>query len=138
MVAFIGAETLSSPRNGFRFRLRYRFRLKKPQLSLGFVAEVVEAPRRVEGEFHVDGLDTFDVAHHFLDLAEHVFSLGAVGRRHGHEDLDVEFVVDVNLVDESEVVDVDGNLGVVDVLEAVDDCTVDGLFVGLHDVVGFW
>ena len=65
------------------------------------------------------------VAYHLLYFHEHVFGFGAVGSRHGHEDADVEVVVDVYLVDEAEVVDVDGYLGVVDVFETVDDGAVE-------------
>ena len=110
--------------------------LHHAQFKFDVVAEQVGSPWWIEGEFYVHGLDAFDVADHLFDFAEHEFGFGTVGCCHGHDNLDVEFVVDVDAVDEFEVVDVDGYFGVIDVFEDIDDGVVQGFFVRLHDFVG--
>ena len=107
--------------------------LEQSQFYFHLVAEGIEVPWGIEGEFDIDRFDVLDVTDHLFDFHEHVFGFGTVGGGHGHEYFDVQVVVDVDVVDEAEVVDVDGYLGVVDVFEAVDDCVFDGFFVELLD-----
>lgn len=110
------------------FVIVFLCQLEESEFGFGGIAEVFERPWRIEGEFDVDAFDAFDIGYHIFNFAEHVFGFRTVGCRHGHKDFDVELVVDVDVVDQSEIVDVDRNLRVVNVLEAIDYCAVDGFF----------
>ena len=51
---------------------------------------------------------------------------GAGGRGEGHRNLDVVVVADLYFIDEAEVIDVDGDLGVVDGAELGFDLVAEG------------
>ena len=78
-------------------------------------------PGRLEGELDRDLADARHRGHRVLHPDRHLAGHRAAGRRQRHLDGDVAVVVDVDLVDQSQLVDVGRDLGVVDGLERGDD-----------------
>ena len=88
--------------------------LEEPEFQFGFFRHVLFAPWWIEGELYV----TVENIRKFFDLllyvADDVACCGACGCGECHNDLDVAFVADLDIVYETEVEDIDGDLGVED------------------------
>lgn len=107
--------------------------LNETQVEFGFFAHHVAIPFGLE---HKVDAHIFD-AGYARSLDAHVFhdevGSGTVGRGEGHVDVEQTVVGQVYIVDETEVVDVDGNLRVVDRFEHFDDLFFDlQFFFGSH------
>jgi hypothetical protein len=96
-------------------------RSKHAERQLGLVRHAVLVPGRVEGERHFHLADAGHGGHGVLDPGRHLARHRAAWRRQRHLDRNVAVVVDVDLVDQPQLVDVGGNLGVVHGLQGRDD-----------------
>src|SRR3989442_6088074 len=96
-------------------------RSEHPELQFRGVRHPVFVPRRVPDDVHVRVGDAGQLLQLVDDFHRKALSGGAARRRQRHADTDHVFGVDGDLVDEAELVDVDGDLGVKDRREHLDD-----------------
>lgn len=98
-----------------RLRIFPRFSGEISQNAKGefcFIAKVLLAPGRIPDHFHLDQPDPFNPAHGVLDQPRHHPGHRAGGAGQRHVDDHVPVAVDFNPVDQAEVVDVEGQLGI--------------------------
>ena len=108
--------------------------LEEAEFELCFFGHHLFVPWWIEGELHV-AIEHFGKSFDlFLYIADDVACHGACRRGECHGDLDIAFVADPDIVDEAEIEDVDGDLGVEDGAE----CSFDVIAESAHDSTDFF
>lgn len=113
----------------------HRLPLQHAQFEATGFRHVVHAPGRVEDEVELDVIDAGYAARCGFDLAGQNARRRAVGRGEGHFDIGLPVFLHLDVINEAEFVDVDGDFGVVHGFERFDDVFFDGF--GIDGAVGF-
>lgn len=121
--------------------------LEKAEFEADVFGDAVDGEGRFPDEFDVGVFDAGDIAGGLFDLARKGSGDGAGGGCEGHSEVYGAVGVDVDPVDETKVVDVDRDFGVVDRADGFDDFSfeqrlgyaVEGLVVfGMRGGVDFF
>jgi HEAT repeat protein len=112
--------------------------VENPKLKPRRLGHAFHVPRRIPHDLKFDVCHAWDGLDRGLRLHRQNLRDGACGRRKRHVDIDAAVVFDINAVDEAHLVDIDGDLRVVDRLQSDDDLLFDLRYAHQPCEVGFF
>lgn len=91
---------------------------EETQFQLGLFAHHLFAPGRIKGELHMAVDHPFDLFHPLLDIMDDITGCRAGGSGQGHRDLDIAIIFHMDIIDQAQVENIDGDLRIEDRAES--------------------